>query len=152
MIQAVDPGGGLFAHAAQAGCELSPFLRILGQSTDQQALHQAQFFGFAADGGHFQFGLILPFQPAAFMHHQRGVSPIVDDEIRSAFRPTERVHGATPVFFQSLALPGKDGDALGGDGSRGVVLRGEDIAAAPADLGTQFQESFDEHGSLDGHM
>mgnify|MGYP003231706583 CR=1 FL=1 len=40
----------------------------------------------------------------------------------------------------------------GGDGGRGVVLRREDVARAPAHVGAQLHEGFDQNGRLDGHV
>ena len=34
----------------------------------------------------------------------------------------------------------------------GVVLRGEDVAAAPGDFGAQLDERLDQHGRLDRHV
>ena len=39
-----------------------------------------------------------------------------------------------------------------GDGGRGVVLGGEDVAARPAHLGAELDQRLDEHGGLDGHV
>ena len=50
------------------------------------------------------------------------------------------------------ALPGVDGDAGLGDGAGGVVLGGEDIAAAPGDLGAELGQRLDQHGRLDRHV
>ena len=33
-----------------------------------------------------------------------------------------------------------------------MILRREDVAAAPPNVGTQFDEGFDQHGGLDGHV
>lgn len=41
-------------------------------------------------------------------------------------------------------------DTGSGNGSSGVVLGGEDVAAGPGDLGTEGNEGLDEDGSLDG--
>ncbi|KAF8366690.1 hypothetical protein PRIPAC_84519 [Pristionchus pacificus] len=56
------------------------------------------------------------------------------------------------VLLLGLALPGVDGDAGGGDGGRGVVLRGEDVARRPLHGGSELLERLDEHGGLDGHV
>jgi hypothetical protein len=39
-----------------------------------------------------------------------------------------------------------------GDGGRGLVLRREDVAARPGDLGAERDERLDEHGRLDRHV
>ena len=56
-----------------------------------------------------------------------------------------------PVLLEGLSLPGKDVGRLGsGDGCGGVILRGEDIARAPTNGGTELLQSLNENGSLDG--
>ena len=76
----------------------------------------------------------------------------------------EQPLGAPPVVLERLALPGVDRDTggllggaaagLGADDDRGggVVLRGEDVAADPADVGAQGDQRLDEDGGLDGHV
>ena len=51
-----------------------------------------------------------------------------------------------------MHLPGEDGEVVGCDGRGGVVLGGEDVARAPADVGTEGLEGLDEDGGLDGHV
>ena len=59
---------------------------------------------------------------------------------------------APPVLFEGFALPGEDGDAGGGDGGGGVILRRENVAGGPADVGTEGDEGLDQHGGLDRHV
>jgi len=89
----------------------------------------------------------------ALVDQQRGVAAVVDDQLRAvAVGPGERLHGALPVFDERLALPGEDRDAGLGDGRRGVVLGGEDVARGPADVGAEVGERLDEDRRLDGHV
>ena len=62
---------------------------------------------------------------------------------------------------ERLALPGEDRHALGvlgravladDDRGGGVVLRREDVARAPADLGAERRQRLDQHGRLDRHV
>eukprot|EP00983_Pelagomonas_calceolata_P103777 1158952-Pelagomonas_calceolata.AAC.2 len=49
-------------------------------------------------------------------------------------------------------LPGKHCRGVARNGGGGVVLGAEDVAGAPADLGTQGSQGLNQHGSLDGHV
>ena len=60
--------------------------------------------------------------------------------------------GVFPVFFEGLALPGKDGCAANCQRSGGVILGRVDIATHPANLRAQGLKGFDEHGRLDCHV
>jgi hypothetical protein len=95
------------------------------------------------------------------VQQQRGVAAVVEEHVRAALGPAQGLLRAPPVLLERLALPGEDrhalgllGGALGADhrGGRGVVLRREDVAARPADLGAERRERLDEHGGLDGHV
>lgn len=80
--------------------------------------------------------LLLGLDP--LVDQQRGVTTVVDDQIGSAAgAPVEGALGAPPVLLEGLALPGEDGGAVAGDGGGGVILGGENVAGAPADLGTE---------------
>ena len=67
-------------------------------------------------------------------------------------RPVHHAVGKVPVFFERLALVGKDRNAGGGDGGGGVVLGREDVAASPAHFGAERDQRLDQHGGLDGHV
>ena len=78
-----------------------------------------------------------------------------------AVGPRHHLLGAPPVLLERLALPGEHGNALrlvdralraDGDRGRGVVLRGEDVAAGPAHLGAELDQRLDQHRGLDGHV
>ncbi len=70
----------------------------------------------------------------------------------TAVGPLEDLVGVLPVLLEGFALVGEHGDAGGRDGGGGVVLRGENIARGPADLGPERLQRLDEHGGLDGHV
>ncbi|CAB4908382.1 unannotated protein [freshwater metagenome] len=100
------------------------------------------------------------------MDQHGGVAAVVQDHVRAydgagLVAELEQALGAPPVLLQRLALPGEHGGtgrgvdgALGahGDGRGGVVLRGEDVAGDPADVGAQRGEGLDEDGGLHGHV
>nr|DAD33156.1 TPA_asm: hypothetical protein HUJ06_012007 [Nelumbo nucifera] len=87
------------------------------------------------------------------MDEQCGVTTVVDDEIGTATRtPVKGPLGAPPVLLKGLPLPGEYGSAVASDGSSGVVLGGEDVAGAPADLGAEGGEGFDQNRGLDRHV
>ncbi len=78
--------------------------------------------------------------------------------------PLDRLAGAPPVLLERLALPGEDRRPLrargrpavlrAADDDRGgrVVLRREDVAGDPADVGAEVDERLDEDRGLDGHV
>ena len=103
----------------------------------------------------------------ALVQQHRGVAAVVEDHVRAlrlavgAVGPRHHLLGAPPVLLERLALPGEHRDALrvldgavraDGDGGRGVVLGGEDVAARPAHLGAELDERLDQHGGLDRHV
>ena len=63
-----------------------------------------------------------------------------------------RLIGAPPVLFEGLALPGEDRHAGLRDRRRGMVLRGEDVAARPANARAEIHQGLDQHGGLNGHV
>ena len=103
-----------------------------------------------------QHGGVL-FSALAQVHQQRGVAAVVQDHVRAfAFAAlgaeVEDAVGVVPVVDQGLALDGEHRRAGGGDGGGGVVLRGEDVARRPRNVGAQGHQRFDEYGRLDGHV
>jgi hypothetical protein len=78
------------------------------------------------------------------------VTTVIEDEVKAlvVLEGLELLLQAPLVLLLGLALPGKDGDTGGGNGSSSVVLGGEDVARSPGDLCAQRGESLDEDGSL----
>ena len=104
-------------------------------------------FGFGVEDRRVVFGL------ATEVDEQRGVTAVIDDELRTfAAREREGVHGAPPVIFEAFALPSEHGNTVVGDGGSGVVLRGEDVTAAPADFRAEVRQRLNQHGGLDSHV
>ena len=64
----------------------------------------------------------------SLVDEQGRVAAVVEDHVRPTVRPDERLLRAPPVLLERLALPGVNGDAGGGNGSRGVILGREDVA------------------------
>ena len=84
---------------------------------------------------------------------QGGVTTVVHQQVGAvAASPGQGLLGAPPVLLQGLALPGEHGGGVAGDGGSGVVLGGEDVARAPADLSAQGGQGLNQHGGLDGHV
>ncbi len=100
----------------------------------------------------------------ALVDQERGVAAVVEDHVGAAggaVQPGQRLLGAPPVLLERLALPGEHRDALrvvgravrtDGDGGRGVVLGGEDVAGRPADPRAERDQGLDEDGGLHGHV
>ena len=92
--------------------------------------------------GRGSIGILLGI--AAEVDEQRGVAAVVEDEVgRAAVVPLQNAMGVVPVFLKRFALLGEDGRALDGEGGGGVVLRREDVAARPADLGAEGLQRLD---------
>jgi len=81
------------------------------------------------------------------------VATVVDDEVGpAAGAPVKSALGAPPVLLEGFSLPSEDRGAVAGDSGGGVVLRGENVAGAPADLSAEGGEGLDKNGGLDGHV
>ncbi|KAI6757111.1 hypothetical protein HG531_002936 [Fusarium graminearum] len=82
------------------------------------------------------------------------VTTVVEDEVELlvVLEGSKLLLEAPVVLLVGLTLPGEDGDTGGGNGSGGVVLSGEDVAAGPGNLSTESSEGLDEDGGLDGHV
>ena len=126
-----------------------PVARLLLGDLLEEVLDDLLFFGLGLRVD--PLGAVLEF--VALVDEERGVATVVDDELGAvAVGPGERAHGALPVFFQRLALPGEDRHAGLGNRRGRVVLRGEDIARGPAHIGAEVGKRLDQHGRLDGHV
>ena len=146
----MDAGGGLLGDALDLLADAAPLLRVLGERPLEQPQHHLELLGVGRRGvGHGAGRLEL----GTLVDEQRGVATVVEDHVRTvAVGPGERLLGAPPVLLERLALPGEHRDAGLRDRRGGVVLGGEDVAGAPADLGAEAGERLDQHGGLNGHV
>jgi len=104
-----------------------------------------RFFGKAVDAGD-QRGIFV-------VNHVGQVAAVIEDHVElRAVWPLERLLDAPVEFLGVHPLPGEDRDARRRNGRRRVVLRGENIARAPAHFRAEIDERLNEHGGLDGHM
>jgi hypothetical protein len=150
LVEAVDAGGGFLGDALPVLHDAVPVAvaALLGDGLEEVL----DDFDLVVVGGGVDPAVAV-FEFVALVDEECRVAAVVHDEFGSeAVAVIERTLGAPPVFLQGLALPREDGDAGGGDGRSGVVLRGEDVAARPADGRAQGRERLDEHGGLDGHV
>ena len=116
----MDSGRGLFRDALDIFGHIVPEPRIPFELTRENGINNCQFLvirGLIENGSVF-FRLISP------MDKEGGIAAIVHDDTRTwRIRKTECLQGAFPVFFQGLALPGKDRGTTVRDSRRGMVLR-----------------------------
>ena len=126
-----------------------PFVAVLGENLLQRAEDDLLLVG-----GRLvveRRGVVLGLE--ALVNQQRRIAAVIDDELRALAAGERERHGrAPPVLGQRLALPGEDRNTGRSDGRSGVVLRREDVARAPAHVGTQLDERLDENRRLDGHV
>ena len=81
------------------------------------------------------------------------IATIVQDHIqRLAVLEHQRLLDTPEVLLLGLALPRVHRDTSLSDGSGGVVLSREDVAARPLNLSAELDERLDEHRRLDGHV
>ena len=154
FIQTLHPGGGLFAHPHQLLGHASPLGAVRGEAITDEAQHDLELQ--VVGGGGVGEGAVLGvglFGLDSLVDEQGGVATVIYQKVGPiALGPGEGLLSAPPVLLQGLALPGKDGRGVTGDGSGSVVLGGEDVAGAPTDLSTEGDEGLDESGGLDGHV
>ncbi len=155
----MNAGRRLLADAAAALADARPETRVVLLLLPQHVEDHAPFFGFVlgVEGGHLARGLEL----GALVDQQRRVATVVDDQVgAAAVGPDQRLARAPPVLLQGLALPGEHrhaGRALGSPvtddhGRGGVILRGEDVARDPADVGAEIGQRLDQDRRLDRHV
>merc|ERR1719394_1990781 len=155
LLQAVNARGGLLADTLALRGH-ARVLRLVGRDGISQQLQDALEFRVVRAGrvgqGAVLGELLLEFLP--LMDKQRRVAAVVH-KLVAAVRTRDRHHllGAPPVLLQGLALPGEHRGCLGlRDGRRRVVLGTEDVARAPAHLGTKRLQGLDKDAGLDGHV
>ena len=149
LVQTMHTGGRLFGNALNLLHHVVPMVRILLQHLLQRVENHSLLvgFGFGIENRRIIFGL------AAQMDEQGGISAIIHNELRT-FAVGERkgVHGAPPVVFEAFTLPGENANAVVSNSGGSVILRGENVAAAPADFRTEVRQRLNQHSGLDGHV
>jgi len=153
FIETLDTSGGLFGDTDAGLDNLVPALRV-GLQVVGDDLQHALHFG-VVSGSRVRNGTVLfelDFSLVTLVDEEGGISTIIDDDVERLVAPVEHLVGAPPVLFERLTLPGEDSRRVASDSRGGVVLRGEDVARAPAHVGTERNEGFNEHRGLDGHV
>ena len=159
-VKTVDTGGGLFGDTHASGSDLVP---LVGFTSFEETLDDGKDnLEFSIVGG-FRIGESSVLEEGIFglltLVDEKGhITTVIDDKIGSmAFAiisgPGDGIQSAFPVFFEGFSLPGEDSSRfITSDGSSGVVLGGENVARAPADVSSELLKSFDQNRSLDGHV
>jgi hypothetical protein len=154
LVEPLDSGSGLLRDSNEPVLHLAVLLGVSLEPVADDGEHDLEL---GVVGG-LRVGdlaglLVLLLGLDALVDEERGVATVVDDEVgAAALAPVEAALGAPPVLLERLPLPGEDRGGVPRDGGGGVVLRGEDVAGAPADLGAKGGEGLDEDGGLDGHV
>jgi hypothetical protein len=157
-VKSVHTSGGLLRDTNHALSQSVPLARALGELTGKESQDNLEL---SVVGGvrvrkRAILGILL-LSLDTLVDEESHVSTVIDDEVTSVslsiLRPGDGVEGALPVLLKSLTLPGEHGSrAITGNGSGGMILGGEDVAAAPSDLGTKSLQGLDEDSSLNGHV
>ena len=159
-VETVDTGGSLLGDTLAAAGDLVPLVSLAGLKNTlddgKDNLELGVVGGLGVGEGSVLEEEVLSL--LTLVDEEGHVTAVVDDDVGSValaiiLLPGEGVEGALPVLLERLALPGEDGGRLvAGNGGGGVVLGGEDVARAPADVATEGLEGLDEDGGLDGHV
>ncbi len=148
LIEPVDAGGGLFADSLDVRLDSAVEGGVHGE-LGLDRVEQADFF--------FALGVVqdarIGFGLASKQDEHCGVAAVVQDHVRrAAVAPLQDLVGESPVFIERLAFVGKDRGARLSDRRRCVVLGAVDVAARPANLGSELDQRLDENGGLDRHV
>ena len=93
------------------------------------------------------------FSAGAEMEEQRSVAAVIKNHVGvAAVRPLKDAVRIGPVLLDRLALARENRDAILHNGGGGVILRGEDVAARPANFGAQCRQGFNKNRRLNGHV
>mmetsp|Transcript_30048 Transcript_30048/g.64586 ORF Transcript_30048/g.64586 Transcript_30048/m.64586 type:complete len:391 (-) Transcript_30048:30-1202(-) len=153
--EAVDTGGSLLRDTDHARNHLGEALRVLrdraldgGKNALELGVGRGGRVGQRAILGKGVLELL------ALVEQQGRISSIINNLVAAlAIRPREGLVRAPPVLLKRLTLPSKDvGSASTHAGRSGMVLRGEDVARAPADVGAKLRKGLNEHAGLNGHV
>ena len=156
LIKTGDTSSSLLGHTAHFLGHLGPLVSLTSgetlpeDSADLLELEVVSLVGIRKLAGLGEFTLSLD----TFVDQQGSISSVIDENVSAVgVGPGQGLVGAVPVLLEGHSLPGEDVSSLGGNASSGsLILRGVDIARAPAHLGTHGRETFNEDGGLDSHM
>jgi len=159
-VQSVDTGGGLFGDSVASASDLVPLVGFSGlQKTFEDGENNLELG--VVGGRRIREGSVFEeevFGFLSFVDDEGHVTSIIDNDVGSLslaiiVLPGEGVQGALPVFLEGLSLPGENSSGfIASNGSSGVILSGEDVARAPSYIGSEFLNSLDKDGGLDGHV
>ena len=160
LVEPQHAGGGLLGDALDRLGDLGPLVLVGLQAVAHQVEEDLPLRGVVLLRGRHHSGLLVLH---AAQHQHGGVTAVVEDHVGRlvGVGPGQHLLGGPPVLLERLAFPREHRDTLGllggavlaDDHGRGrVVLGREDVAGGPPDLGAQFDQRFDQHGGLDGHV
>ena len=154
LIEAVNAGCGLLGDSFQLGNPSVKNAGLLGMNVFEKSFDH----GFLGRRSRLvdPIGSIL--ELVSLVDEESGITTIIDNQLGTKRKASirigelQRLPGAPPVFFESLALPGKDRISGLRHGSGGVILGGKNVTGTPANISTNFTESLHEDCGLDGHV
>src|SRR5947207_8919541 len=143
FVKSMHPGGCFLGNTAPFLDDLMPAKRIFALILEEQILYDLLF-----PVGRFSFRPITAFlQLVPFVEEQSRVAAIIDYELGAlSVWMRESAISAPPIIFQRFAFPGENGDARLRDRRRGVILRGENVAAGPAHARAKTAQRFAQDG------
>lgn len=158
-VETVHTGGGLLRDTDAAGSNGAPLPGMLGKLTADDCEDNLEL-GVCGRLGVGESAVLLKglLGLDTLVDEQGHITTVVNDDVHAGALavvglPGDCVESAFPILLEGLALPGEHGRGAGGrHGSSGVVLSGEDVARAPAEIGAEVRESLDENSSLHGHV
>ena len=150
----MDTGCGLFTHALDIGGNAIPVLRIFGKARPDQAQDDLLFLVFGAFGIRQRtVGGIGVFGLFPHVNQQRGVAAVVNDQLRTlAVRKLQDLVRTPPILLQRLPFPRKNRNSGLCNRRSRMVLRTEDVATCPPDIGAESDKAFDQDGGLNRHV
>mmetsp|Transcript_620 Transcript_620/g.1803 ORF Transcript_620/g.1803 Transcript_620/m.1803 type:complete len:420 (+) Transcript_620:245-1504(+) len=159
-VQTVDTGGGFLRNTHASGGDLVPLVGFTSlEKTLDDGKHNLEFG--IVGGCRIRESSVLEegiFGLLTFVDEEGHVATIINNKVRSMtlaiiFGPGDGVQSAFPVLFKRFSLPGENsGRFITGNGSSGVVLGGENVTGAPADVTTKLLQSLNQDSGLDGHV
>jgi len=159
-IKTVNTSGSLLGNTVTATGDQVP---LVGLAAFQKPLDDGQNnleFGIVGAGGVRKSSVLEEkvFGLLTLMDKKSHITTVINDKVRSLtlaiiFGPGKGVQGALPVFLKRFSLPCENSSRfITSDGGSGVILGGKDVTRTPTDIPTQFLESLDKNGGLDGHV